>query len=136
MNIIVQLKFKLTKMLQSNMLAIVAWRVFPGCVEYQLTWGLTMQKSQLGVSDVLLWVPAYGQARAGWPARTYIQQLCEDTGFSPADLPEAMNDREKRRERVRDIHASGTTWWWHGFTIILYLKYIMIWLCIFMHREL
>ena len=44
-----------------------------------------------------------------WPsksrrsARTYIQQLYEDTGCSPEDLPEAMNDREKWRERVRDI---------------------------------
>ena len=23
-----------------------------------------------------------------------------------------MNDREKWRERVRDIHATSTTWWW------------------------
>ena len=62
--------------------------------------------------DVLLWTPTYGQAKAGRPARTYIQQLCEDTECSPEDLPEAMNDREKWRERVRDIRASGTTWWW------------------------
>ncbi len=27
----------------------------------------------------------------------------------PEDLPEAMNDREKWRERIRDIRASGTT---------------------------
>ncbi len=45
--------------------------------------------------------PTYGQAKAGRPARTYIQQLCEDTGCNPEDLPEAMNDREKWRERVR-----------------------------------
>ena len=64
------------------------------------------------ISDVLLWTPAYGQAKAGRPARTYIQQLCEDTGCSPEDLPEAMNDREKWWQRVRDIRASGTTWWW------------------------
>ena len=64
------------------------------------------------VSDVLLWTPTYGQAKAGRPARTYIQQLCEDTGFNPEDLPEAMNDREKWREMVKDIRASGTTWWW------------------------
>ena len=64
------------------------------------------------ISDVLLWTPSYGRAKAGRPARTYIQQLCEDTGCSPEDLPEAMNDREKWRERVRDIRASGTTWWW------------------------
>ena len=54
----------------------------------------------------------YGRAKAGWPARTYIQQLCEDTGCGPEDLPEAMNNREKWRERVRDIGAGGTTWWW------------------------
>ena len=64
------------------------------------------------ISDVLLWTPAYGQAKSGRPAWTYIQQLCEDTGCSPEDLPEEMNDREKWRERVRDIHAIGTTWWW------------------------
>ena len=47
------------------------------------------------ISDVLLWTPTYGRAKAGRPAWTYIQQLCEDTGCSPEDLPEAMNDREK-----------------------------------------
>ena len=68
------------------------------------------------ISDVLLWTPTYVRAKAGWPARTYIQQLCEDTGCSPEVLPEAMNDREKWRERVRDIRASGTTWWWWQLT--------------------
>ena len=53
------------------------------------------------ISHVLLYV----QAKVGRPARTYIQQLCEDTRSSPEDLPEAMNDREKWRERVRDIRA-------------------------------
>ena len=62
------------------------------------------------ISDVLPWTPAYGQGKAGRPARTYIQQLCEDTGCSSEDLPEAMSNREKWRERVRDICASGT-WW-------------------------
>ena len=64
------------------------------------------------ISDVLLSTPTYGRAKAGRPARTYIQQLCEDTGCNPEDLPEAMNDREKWRERVRDIRAGGATWWW------------------------
>ena len=61
------------------------------------------------ISDVLLGTPAYGQAKEGRPARTYIQQLCEETGCSPEDQPEAMNVWEKRRERVREIRASGTT---------------------------
>ena len=63
------------------------------------------------VSDVLLWTPAYGQSKAGRRARTFIQQLCDDTGCNPEDLPKAMNDRETWRERVRDIRASW--WWWH-----------------------
>ena len=61
------------------------------------------------ISDVLLWTSGYGQAKAGRPARQYIQQLFEDTGCSPENLPEAMNDREKWREKSRDIRASGTT---------------------------
>ena len=61
------------------------------------------------ISDVLLWTPTHGRVKAGRPARTYIQQLCEDTGYFPEDLPEAMNDREKWRQRVRDICASSTT---------------------------
>ena len=65
------------------------------------------------ISDVLLWTPSHGRAKEGWPARTYIQQLCEDTGCSPEDLLETMNDREEWRERFQDIRADDTTrWWW------------------------
>ena len=59
------------------------------------------------ISDALRWTLTYGRAKAGWPARTYIQQLCEDTGCSADDLPEVMNDREKWWERARDIRAGG-----------------------------
>ena len=61
------------------------------------------------ISDVLLWTLSHGRAKAGRPARSYIQQLCEDTGCSSGDLLEAMNDRQRWRERVRDIRADGTT---------------------------
>ena len=33
------------------------------------------------ISDVLLWTPTHGRAKAGRPARTYIQQLCEDVAL-------------------------------------------------------
>ena len=64
------------------------------------------------ISDVLRWTPSHGRAKAGEPARTYIQQLCADTGCSLDDLLEAMDDRDGWRERVRDIHADDPTWWW------------------------
>ena len=66
------------------------------------------------VNDVLLWTPSLGRANAEWPARTYIQQLCVDTGCSFEDLPEVMYDRDGWRKRVREIHPSGaTSWWWY-----------------------
>ena len=84
------------------------------------------------IIDVLLWTPTYRRAKAGRPARTYIQQLCEDTGCSPENLPEAMNDREKWRERVRDIRASGTTlWWWYIYICLrLWIIYMCACICV------
>ena len=64
------------------------------------------------ISDIPLLTPSHGRAKAGRPARTYIQQLSADAGSSPEDIPEAMDDREEWRERARDIHSDGTTWWW------------------------
>ena len=72
------------------------------------------------VSDVLLWTHAYDQSKAGRSARTFIQELCDDTGCNPEDLPEAMNDRETWRERVRDIRGSCTSWW-YIYTIYIYI---------------
>ena len=56
------------------------------------------------ICDVLLWTPSHGRAKARRPARTYIQQLCEDTESSPEDLPEAMTDREKWRRKGQGSH--------------------------------
>ena len=73
------------------------------------------------ISEVLLWTTSHSRAKVGLPARTYIQQLCEDTGCCPGE-PEAMNDREGWRERVRDISADGTTRWWWWIVKIIFSK--------------
>ena len=57
------------------------------------------------ISDILLWTPSHGRAKAGRPARTYIQQLCVNTRCSLEDLPEAMDDRGGWREWVRGIRT-------------------------------
>ena len=67
---------------------------------------------EVGTSSLVMYSygpPSHGRAKAGQPARTYIQQVCEDTGCSPEHPPKAMNDRERWRERDRDILAGGTT---------------------------
>ena len=83
-------------------------------IQLRQTWhaGLCWRSRDELISDVFLWTPSQGRAKAGQPARTYIQTLCGDTGSSPEDLPEAMNDGERWCERVRDIRVDGMTRWW------------------------
>ena len=65
------------------------------------------------ISDILLWNPSHGRTKAGQPARTYIQQLCADTGCILEELLGAKDDSDRRWERVRDIRTgSATSWWW------------------------
>ena len=90
---------------------------------YVYFWRETLGEPDI-ISDVLLWTPTHGRAKAGRPAWTCIQQLCKDTGCSPEDLSEAMNDREKWRERVRDIHATSTTWWYIYIYIYIYILFV------------
>ena len=84
------------------------------------------------IRDVLSWTPTHGRAKAGRLARTYIQQLCEDTGCCPEDLPRAMNDREEWRERVRDIRSTSAIccWWWWWYLIKFAYIYIYIYIYI------
>ena len=59
--------------------------------------------SQLDEPD--MWDTAtHGQAKARWPARTYIQQLCADTGCSLEDLPGAMDERKSGRSVLAVQH--------------------------------
>ena len=73
-------------------------------------------------SDVLLWTPSQRRGKAGHPARTYIQQLCADTGYSPKDLSKAVGDSEGLRERFRNIRADSVTWYFYLMMIFLFKK--------------
>ena len=69
--------------------------------------------------DIFLWTPAHGRASIGRLTRTYIQQLCTDTGCSLEDQLEAIYDRDEWGERLREIRAtSATRWWWFLCTLI------------------
>ena len=64
------------------------------------------------ISDVLQWATSHGRAKTERLDRSYILQLCADTECSPEDIPEAMDDKDGWRERVRDMCADSATWWW------------------------
>ena len=72
------------------------------------------------ISDVHLWTPSHGWAKLGWPDRTYLQQLCADTGCSLEDLPGAMDYREGWQERVKEICAGSVIWgwWWRWWKLV------------------
>ena len=70
------------------------------------------------ISDILLCTPSHGRAKTGRPARTYIQQLCANTGYSLEGQPGAIDDRDSWREKVKEVRAVGGLWWW---------KYLKAW---------
>ena len=86
------------------------------------------------ISDILLWTPSHSRAGVGHPARTSLQRLCIDTGYSLEDLLNVMDDRDKRQGRVREIHARMML---IMMTIYIYLNciyiYIYIWTYIYIN---
>ena len=58
------------------------------------------------INDLLLWTPLHGRASVRRPTRTYLQQLCTDTGYNLENVPRVMDDmnwwREKEKERERE----------------------------------
>ena len=71
----------------------------------------------LGMFIISLWcavmrgdsyVSSHGRAKAGRPARTYIQQLCDDTGYNLEELPGAMDDKDGID---KGKHSYSITFW-------------------------
>ena len=54
------------------------------------------------ISDVLQWNPTNSRASVGRLARTYLQQLCVETGCRLEDMPRAIEDRDEWGERERE----------------------------------
>ena len=79
-------------------------------IKVRRTWhaGYCWRSKDELISDTLLWTPSHWRAKAGRPARIYIQQLCADTGYSLKDLPGAMDGWQ---QRVREIRTGSVTWW-------------------------
>ena len=65
------------------------------------------------ISKVFLWATTQGRPNAGQHTKTYIHQFCADAGCQLENLPRVINNRDGWRERVRGIHASSMTWWFH-----------------------
>ena len=72
------------------------------------------------ISNVLFLTPAQGHPSVGWLAKTYLHQLCVDTGCSLEDLPGAMDDRDRE---------SGTLCYLHNLMMMIYI-YIYIYICV------
>ena len=76
------------------------------------------------ISDVLLWTPPHmAELKQDDQLEPTYRSSVRITVCNPEVLPEAMNDWEEWRERVRDICAGGTTWWWWLYIYIYISKY-------------
>ena len=79
----------------------------PICKTHQIRWtkhmGLCWRSKNELISNVLLWTPSHRYTSVGQPNRSYLKQLCTDTGFSLEVLPEVLNDRNEWQQRIREI---------------------------------
>lgn len=55
------------------------------------------------VHQLLLWEPAHGKRSRGRPAKTYIEQLEEDTGIPREGIGRNMKDREQWKVIVKNV---------------------------------
>ena len=76
------------------------------------------------INCVPLRTPSHGRADVGRLARSSQQKLCTDTGCGLEDLPNAMDDRDERRERERqrererEIESQGNPCSWYDMMMI------------------
>ena len=72
------------------------------------------------IGNVLLTL-THGCASVGWPAKTNLHQLCVDTECSLENLPGAMDDRDRWKEKESGICTVSVTWWMFRLeTIVLH----------------
>ena len=65
------------------------------------------------ISDVLLWTPSHGRAKAGRPARTYKQQLYADTEYSHERWTiKTGGGRGSGRSVLVALHDDDDDDWW------------------------
>ena len=60
------------------------------------------------ICDVFLWLPKHGKRSCGRPAKTFVDQLVDDTECNVDELMNAMNDRDEWKLRVNECRASST----------------------------
>ena len=78
--------------------------------------------------DELQWTPSHGRASVGQPTRTYLQQLCMDTGCSLEDLLEVMDDkRQMARENQENQYLPHDMMM---MMMILYSLYCIFYTCL------
>ena len=83
------------------------------------------------IRDEFLWTSSHRQAKAGWPAKSYKQQLCVDTECSLEVLLGAMDHRDGWWERVKKICPGGAIWWWLNYHRV----YIYMCVCVVKKNE-
>ena len=56
------------------------------------------------INDIFPWTPTRGHTSVGWPAKSYIHQLCAETGCRLDNLARVMADKDEEREKVKGVH--------------------------------
>ena len=63
-------------------------------------------------TNILAWTPTHGHTSTGWPAKTYMHQLCADTLYSQENSPRARAYKERWWVKVKWNYAVNRSWCW------------------------
>ena len=67
--------------------------------------GTTSKVKDEFINDFLRCTAIHGHNSVGRPTRTYIPQLCMDTGRCQEDLPRVLTNRDRWLERIPAVNA-------------------------------
>ena len=82
------------------------------CISKTIQMGHCCRRKDKLISDVARRTPSHGRVSVSRRTKTYLPQFCTNIGCCLRELPEAMDDRDEWRERVREIRAPSAAWWW------------------------
>ena len=59
--------------------------------------------------DLVVWAPSHGRRSQGRPRMTYPEQLANDIGCLPQELPALMSNKDEWRRTVSSISRASST---------------------------
>ena len=87
------------------------------------------EQETLSTVEAVITMLSYGLQHMDTPAKTYIHQLCTNTGCEREDLLSTTVNKDGWWGNVKEIYTKGTPWWIYTYKnkyILVYIYYMVV----------